>query len=178
MFECFYNHDTLFEFDDFCIHLIENSDLYKKEKILELLFSYSSFNVIKYLFETKSEVSINIGIEYGLYDSYYKKCYKTPIAYACRRNLEELIIYLIDKKANLYGIDSLNNTAAHLICAHSTPEVLKYFLQNTNMRCGINLLWDTPYDCIKENYLMKDFLRENNLKGEKELDKIKLKMGW
>ena len=167
----YYGNYAAYFKDDFCIHLIDNTNSRQCENFLDYLFSYASFNSIKYLLETKGNDLCDVRIFDSMFNS------KTLFSYACRRNLEELIVYLIDKKVNLLNIDSDGNSAAHLICKYSTPEMLKYLLQNTNIIFGKNFSMCGPDFYMENNYLMQNFIVQNNFQYT-NLDTIKLLMKW
>jgi len=170
--ENFIIHDYLMRYylesDDFLIYFANNTkECFQNVCVLNIIFKYASFNAIKYIIEKNT---------FGKDLIYFKYNHDCLIHYATRRNMEDFIIYLADKKVCMYSVDSEYKLPIHYICQLSSPKILKYVLNKTIMMEIIDKELKKPFDYIhlNKNPEMIKFVKENNIQRTDTLELVKV----
>lgn len=118
-----------FQDDVFGIYFLEHFTTIKKDiiydNVLDHIFRYGSAFIFRYVFENVSFID-----QEKILNQYVNSSSKMyPIHYACMRNFEDMIVYLIERGSDVDKQGYKEDTPLQMICKYSTPRMLKYILQ-------------------------------------------------
>lgn len=120
-----YDLPYYFEKDDFNIYFIQHHSYLKQNichhRLLECIFTWGSPFMFRYIIENVSWINTENLLKNRIGGSYL-------IHYASRRNLEDIVIYLIEKGADI-NVHDHQKLSINYICHYSSPRLLKYMLQ-------------------------------------------------
>ena len=147
------------------IKYLENIDFFEydvngKRPIHHICF-LNKTSIIKYIIDK----GINLEVEILI-------CKRRPIHIICEHSTPDMIKYIIEKGVNLEVADSTGFRPLHYICKFSTPDMLKYIIDK-NVDLEANTYDGTrPIDLICDNYKMKKYFINIDLKKEKDLSNL------
>lgn len=167
------------DFDDYLIghlHTIRTNAPYRG--LLHKIFNYANFNFIRYLFEDETPLDNYIEKE-DLLNNPIEKDGTYPIHYACKRNMEEMIYYLIDKGVDFNMVDGETSALPiNYICLYGSPELLQYILQRVDIDIDYDEGNSDPVYDLRRNPKMNVFLQNIGLKIYDNIENVRRRAGW